>query len=159
MSISYEKDFHGWCMDQAKILFSLGSAKTLENAPQDKFIDFINLAEEIESMGRRERQELKNRLTILFCHLLKAIYQPDFICSSWKLTINEQRICIETLLEDSPSLNYCLEEISKEAYRRGLREAEKQMGKTIPSEAGCINKIFTLKQAMDSSWLPQATLS
>jgi len=147
---SYQKDFHAWCFDQAK--------KLTENSWQNIDIDFLNLAEEMESMGRRERQELRNRLKVLFCHLLKAKYQPEFMGSSWENTIREQRVAIETLLEDSPSLDYCIEELSKDAYRKGFKEAEKEMNKTIPSEASCINKVFTLKQALEFGWMPQETL-
>ena len=39
--------------------------------------DIENIAEEIESMGKSERRELVNRLTVLLTHLLKWLYQPS----------------------------------------------------------------------------------
>jgi len=38
---------------------------------------YYNLIEEIASLGKRERQELRNRLGVLLGHLLKWHYQPE----------------------------------------------------------------------------------
>ena len=40
-------------------------------------LDIPNLIEEIESMGRSEKRELRSRLTVLLMHLLKWDYQPE----------------------------------------------------------------------------------
>lgn len=103
----YERDFLAWCEDTVAKL----KAKDIEN------LDFENLVEEIESLGKRERRELKNRLTVLLAHLLKRMYvnSPDnFI--GWELTIREQRQQIKQLLKDSPSLKPYFTEILTEIY-------------------------------------------
>jgi hypothetical protein len=48
----YETDFYGWTQEQV----------TLLKAQQWERLDTANLIEEIESLGRKERQELRNRL-------------------------------------------------------------------------------------------------
>jgi hypothetical protein len=57
----YEADFYAWTQQQA----------TLLRNQQWHRIDVPNLIEEIESLGKQQRQELRNRLSILVEHLLK----------------------------------------------------------------------------------------
>ncbi len=57
----YETDFYAWTQEQALLL----------QQQQWSQLDLPNLIEEIESLGRQERAELRNRLSILIGHLLK----------------------------------------------------------------------------------------
>ena len=54
-------------------------------------IDWENLIEEIEDMGRSERKSLKSNLIVVLTHLLKWQYQPEFRSGSWKGSIVEHR--------------------------------------------------------------------
>src|SRR6516162_3998984 len=65
-SVRYDEDFYGWTVEQSRLLRS-GELST---------IDAANIAEEIESMGRSDRRELKSRLVVLVMHLLKWRHQP-----------------------------------------------------------------------------------
>jgi hypothetical protein len=65
-SVDYEKDFYAWTVEQSRLLRS-GELSS---------IDAANIAEEIESMGRSDRRELRSRLAVLAMHLLKWRYQP-----------------------------------------------------------------------------------
>ena len=100
MSDAYRQDFYAWAMEQAALL----RAGRLDAA------DIENIAEEIESMGRGEKRELVNRLTVLLMHLLKWNFQPGFRSASWSSGIREQRIRLKNNLEDSPSLKAKLDE-------------------------------------------------
>jgi ribosomal protein L29 len=100
----YETDFHAWAFEQAQKIRA-GEA-----------IDAENVAEELESLGRSEQQQLESRLTILLTHLLKWEFQPDRRSSSWKGTIKEQRHRIARLLLKMPSLQACLDESIADAY-------------------------------------------
>jgi hypothetical protein len=40
-------------------------------------IDWDNVAEEIESLGRSQRREIRSRLEVILLHLLKLAYQRD----------------------------------------------------------------------------------
>ena len=84
----YDQDFYLWIETISK---QLKAGKFAE-------IDLANLIEEIESMGKSEKRELKSRLIVLLMHLLKWQYQPEKRSESWRSTITEQRICIELLL-------------------------------------------------------------
>ena len=74
----YETDFYRWTVEQSQFL-ALGKLHGL---------DLENLAEEIASLGRQERQELENRLGVLIGHLLKWQYQPNKRSRSWQVTIS-----------------------------------------------------------------------
>jgi len=103
----YESDFVAWCEDTAAKL----RTRDLDN------LDFDNLIEEIESLGRSDRRELKNRLMVLLVHILKRMYvnSPENF-NGWELTIIEQRQQIRFLIEDSPSLKPYLAQIIGEVY-------------------------------------------
>ena len=117
MSTLYEKDFYGWCRTQADRLRS-GSTD----------LDLTNLAEEIESLGRSEKKELINRLTILICHMLKWECQVERRSRSWENTIMEQKQKINELLEENPSLRHSLESSIEKSMKWGRWEASKETG-------------------------------
>ena len=74
-------------------------------------------------MGKEKRRELKNRLIVLFMHLLKYQFQPEKRSSSWVSTIWEQFYQIESLLEDSPSLKPYYLELFSDCYLKAVRAA------------------------------------
>ena len=106
----YDLDFYAWTQQQADLLLT----------GKLEFLDRVNLAEEIESLGKQQRQELRNRLGILIGHLLKWDYQPERRGKSWKATIREQREEILDLLEDNPSLKPYLSEAMEKGFRQGI---------------------------------------
>jgi len=67
MTTLYDADFYAWTLEQSNLLKS----------GQLQKLDIENLVEEIESLGKQQRRELRNRLGILIGHLLKWQYQPD----------------------------------------------------------------------------------
>ncbi|MEY3400984.1 MAG: hypothetical protein RLZZ86_599, partial [Cyanobacteriota bacterium] len=84
----YTNDFHAWTQEQVNVL---------KNQQWDR-LDTVNLIEELETLGRKERPELRNRLALLLGHLLKWQFQTENRSSSWLSTIREQRIQIKLLL-------------------------------------------------------------
>lgn len=69
----YETDFYAWTQEQVSLL----------KAQHWERLDTLNLIEEIEALGRKERQELRNRLGVLLGHLLKSQFQPEKRTNSW----------------------------------------------------------------------------
>jgi Domain of unknown function DUF29 len=136
----YSTDFYAWTQEQATLL----RQGNLDN------IDVTNLIEEIESLGKQQQQEFKNRLGILMGHLLKWEYQPTQRSKSWKYTIQEQRLQILDLLEQNPSLKpYQAEAISK-AYPLGLLLVGRETPldpKELPSQCP-----YTIDQLLDASF-------
>lgn len=103
---SYETDFYAWTIEQASLLQS----------HQWHHLDLENLIEEIISLGKQQRQELRNRLSILLAHLLKWEYQPQHRSRSWLATIRVQRRDILSLLQNNLSLKPYLQEALLKAY-------------------------------------------
>lgn len=138
----YETDFYAWTQEQVNFL---------ETQHWDQ-LDTVNLIEEIATLGRRERQELRNRLAILLGHLLKWQFQPEKRSNSWLGTIREQRVQIKLLLQDSPSLKPYLNEVFPDVYELGLALAirETQLGEQIFPET-CP---YTLDETLNPDFLP-----
>ncbi|NCJ08004.1 DUF29 family protein [Synechococcales cyanobacterium C] len=107
----YDVDFYAWLQQQAEYLRS-GKLDQL---------DVFNLVEEIESLGKQQRQELRNRLGVLLGHLLKWHYQPQQRSASWFYTIEEQREEILRHMKENPSLQPYLSEAISIGYKKGLR--------------------------------------
>ncbi|MBW4613839.1 MAG: DUF29 domain-containing protein [Desmonostoc vinosum HA7617-LM4] len=123
----YETDFYAWTQQQANLL----------RYQQWSQLDVSNLVEEIESLGRKERQELRNRLSVLIGHLLKWEYQSQYRNRSWLNTIRVQRIDILETLEENPSLKPYLQEVIQKAYIKGIALAAKETNlpvKTFPQD-------------------------
>jgi Domain of unknown function DUF29 len=138
----YASDFHAWTQEQVNLL----------KTQQWDTLDTVNLIEELETLGRKERQELRNRLGVLLGHLLKWQFEVEKRSSSWLSTIREQRIQIKLLLKDSPSLKPYLEEAFLTAYELGLALAmrETELGEELFPEI-CS---YTLEETLDSNFLP-----
>lgn len=112
----YDQDFYAWTQRQIELL----------QAQQWEQVDIHNLIEEIASLGKRERQELRNRLGVLLGHLLKWHYQPEARSKSWFYTIKEQRQEIERHLQENPSLKPYLSEAIEIGYEKGLNLVGKE---------------------------------
>jgi hypothetical protein len=106
----YDQDFYAWTQQQVDLL----------KAGQWEQVDTENLIEEIESLGKQQRQELRNRLGVLLGHLLKWRYQPEGRSKSWRATIREQRREIQRHLKENPSLKPYLAEAIEIGYENGL---------------------------------------
>ena len=143
MNNEYDKDFHAWAFNQAHLVRT-GKLEQL---------DIANIAEELESMGRREKNELVSRLTLLFHHLLKWQFQPERQSRSWKLTIQHQRSSLADLLEDNPSLKAELHTSVGKAYRRGLRDVSKET--EIKASTFPVKPPWTLEQTLDEDYWPE----
>ena len=140
---TYEKDFYGWTVSTAQLL---RDGKMSE-------VDFENIIEEIEALGRSEKHQLINRLALVISHLLKWQYQATLRSHSWIYTIREQRIQAQIHLSDNPSLKSKLDDILKVAYDVAISKAAKDTSldkKDFPSECP-----YTFEQIMDDGFYPE----
>ncbi|MBD2544994.1 DUF29 domain-containing protein [Planktothricoides raciborskii] len=138
----YETDFYAWTQRQAEAL----------KQHQWELLDLPNLLEEIAALGRRERQELRNRLGILLGHLLLWQYQPELRGNSWLATVRAQRREILTLLQENPSLKPYLQEALALAYQSGLDLAVRETGFSYTKfPESCP---YTWEQTLDAEFFP-----
>jgi len=141
----YETDFYGWVQQQVAML----------RGRKVNSLDFENLIEEVESMGRSEKRELESRLEVLLMHLLKWQYQPERRGKSWQLAIEGQRDRLAGHLRENPSLKGKLPACLQEAYRHAKREAIKETGLpagTFPPECP-----WTFDVAINDGFWPQVS--
>lgn len=116
LSAEYDQDFHAWILSNVELL---RSGKLTE-------VDAEHIAEELESMGKRDLRQLRSHLQVLVMHLLKWHYQPQNQTKSWLTTIDHQRDQIESLLLDSPSLRGQLPQALAFIYPKASRDASRE---------------------------------
>jgi hypothetical protein len=133
----YETDFFGWTVEQSKLL----------KEGDFTHLDITNLVEEVESLGKQQRQELEDRLGVLLGHLLKWDYQPEKRSKTWQATIREQRRSIQRLIRQNPSLKPYLEEAVLYGYESGLDLVVRETPLDYPDLP--TNCIYTVEQLVD----------
>ncbi len=103
----YDEDFYLWTESQAALLRDL----------RPLHVDWSNIAQELESMGKRDYREVRSR--------------------SWRATIDEQRSQLEAVLDDSPSLRAKIQldwmNWYPEAERKAARETDIDLPFTLES--------------------------
>lgn len=138
---SHEDDFYAWTQEQVRLL----------NTKQFQQIDWQHITEEIEDMGRSEKRQLESRLEVLIMYLLKWQYQPNLRSRSWQLTIKEQRLRLERLLQKNPSLKPSLPDAIAEVYPLATISAERETGLSVFPES-CP---YELTEVLSSEFLPE----
>lgn len=97
----YETDTVVWSEVQAGLLRRRAAGVLVNEAD----IDWPNVAEEIDQLGKNQSRELASRVAVVMLHLLKLQASPATEPrAKWRETIREQRDEIERLLADAPSL-------------------------------------------------------
>jgi hypothetical protein len=139
---SYDADFFEWTQRTAQFLRE-GRFDQLDIEPA---------AEEIADMGRRDFREICSRLDVLLVHLLKWKFQRPKRSSSWRTTILTQRLEIERVLQQSPSLRPRLQREIERAHDHAVkltvietRLAAERLSRACP---------FTIEQILDADFLP-----
>lgn len=138
----YKTDFAAWTQQQSYLLRN----------QQWHQLDLPNLIEEIESLGRLERQELRHRLSILIANLLKWEFKSTQRSRNWLVTIRLQRREILKLLSENSRLKPDLEKILPEAYEnaRDLASSETNLPlSTFPQQC-----LYTLLEVMSDRFYP-----
>lgn len=138
----YDQDFHAWAEEQAGLARSRSA-----NA-----LDWDNVAEELESLGKQQRGELRSRYEVLILHLLQWMHQPERRGRSWTNSIAVQRDRIDEHLAENPSLKASDLEMFVSAYRRARREASTETD--LDLEVFPIDPPFTAEQARSDDYWP-----
>lgn len=141
-SVLYDNDYNQWL------------EQTAQQLRERKFdlVDWNNLIEEIEDMGKSERRALESLLTRLLEHLLKLSYWREEKARSgnhWASEIVNFRYQIHKRLKESPSLKPKMESIYAEVFPVALKSMSKLF--LLPSDAR-----ISLEQALDDDWFPDS---
>ena len=142
----YERDYHAWCLAQAR---------ALRERRFDQ-VDWLNVAEEIEDLGKRERRALRSRIMQLIEHLLKLAYaRPRMFQNNargWELSVRNAREAVRESLADNPSLRAEADRLLIAAYRSARNEALKSQ--RLPDPAIPEAAPWTFAQIIDDAFLP-----
>jgi hypothetical protein len=142
-----EADYYAWLLEQAHGL----------RQSRPEFLDWENLAEELEGMAHNEERALESYLVVLLSHLLKYRYQADKVTGSWEASIENSRERIAKLLRRSPSLKSKMEELFRDAHLLARREAGAEMGLRKREWEGRLPKSceWTIEAALDGGFWPR----
>ena len=139
----YDTDFYVWTQEQAALLRD-GKARDL---------DWTNLAEEIESLGRSDRRALGSYLQVVVMHLLKWQYQPAERSRSWRQSLCTGRDAVADLLDESPSLRPQLGALLAKHYPRARRDARGDTG--LPLATFPDTCPWEVEQVLDENFFPE----
>lgn len=115
-------------------------------------LELENLIEEIESMGRSEKNALRSNVRVLIVHLLKYKFQPQNRSNSGLYTIYEHRQRLQEAFLDSPSLKSYYIEVFDNCYEHGRKEASIETG--LPLSVFPKESPFSVDEILDSEFFP-----
>ena len=144
----YEDDFFAWTQHQAAVLRSLPVA--------DNHFDREHVAEEIEDLGKSERDTVRSQIRRIIEHLLKLAYSPaEPPRFGWTETVLDARQTLSDKI--SPTLwldaQAVLDKLYADARRRAaasLRQyGEPDAGAALPQTCP-----FSLEEICREDWYP-----
>lgn len=148
----YDDDFAAWSKQQAEALRA--AARTGSN----QLLDWLNLAEEIEDLSKREERELGSQVRRIIHHLLKLEHsRARNPRRGWENSVIDAREELEDLLDRSPSLKRAIRsEIARQAPR-AARLAIRDLGRRTEVDPATAARIrtanYTAEQILDD-WFP-----
>ncbi len=144
----YDDDFYAWTQHQAEVLRTMPVS-------DDRF-DREHVAEEIEDLGKSERDAVRSQIRRIIEHLLKLAYspaeQPRF---DWMHSIADARSALEDKL--SPTLRRDIEATLERLYADGRRSAIlalRTFGEEKAAQAFPENCPYSLDQICQQDWYP-----
>ncbi|MBE7183042.1 MAG: DUF29 domain-containing protein [Methylobacterium mesophilicum] len=140
----YEQDIARWSDEQASLI----------RAGRFDAVDRENIAEEIESLGRSDRREIRSRIGVILLHLLKWEFQPEKRKVGWRFTLREQRHQLEIIFEESPSLVAFARDVFERDYELAQTKAMDETG--LPSTGVPQNCPYPFSNILDSDFFPGA---
>jgi hypothetical protein len=145
----YDDDFYAWTQHQAAVL--------REMPVTDNRFDRENVAEEIETLGRSERDAVRSQVHRIIEHFLKLQYSPaERPRSGWMVSINDARRILgdklsATLRRDIEAHLASLYEDASYQAELSLREHdEREAVARFPAECP-----YSLDQILQRRWYPE----
>ena len=132
----YNTDFVLWSERQADLLRRLARGERVNDQ-----VDWPNIVEEIASLGRNDRRDLRSRILIVLDHLMRLEASPATAPRhGWQRTLIEQRDAIQVLLDESPSLRREIAPMIAQALPKACELARLSLGEhgeipRVPLEA------------------------
>lgn len=113
-----DADFAAWIEHQVQAL----------KAGRFDQLDIDELADEVESLAKRDFKKLRSYLRVILMHMLKWDWQPEKRDVSWRRSINASRARVWGELASSPSFRPRIPEAIEQVFERARREAWEETG-------------------------------
>jgi hypothetical protein len=111
----YDTDVYAWSLRQGALLRRLAAGERVNDAD----IDWPNIAEEIETVGRSERGAVASCIRTIIEHLMKLQASPATDPRpGWRATTRRERVRLEGLLDENPSLRPAVGVLIAQELRR-----------------------------------------
>lgn len=117
-------------------------------------IDYENLLEELDGLGREQKHKVDSYLRQLLIHLLLYAYwdsEKSYCAKGWETEIDNFRFELELLLKSKTLYNYFLAEIGF-IYSKAKKQVIKKTD--LPADSFPENCPFSVEQILDSDFLP-----
>jgi hypothetical protein len=141
----YDEDFFEWTQRNAELL----------RAGQVRQSDVEHIAKEIEDLGQQDLRELHRRSRSLLAHLLVGQLQPARHAHFRLGPVHEERIWLDGLVEQSPSLRIRLAADLPAYYAGAVRLAMAMARTAVDRERFPAECPFTVEQILDPEFLPR----
>jgi hypothetical protein len=142
----YERDYYAWIQKQVRAL----RKRRVEE------IDWANVAEEIEDLGKSEKHSVESHMARISEHFLTLAYSSTRVKSlnrrGWELSIREARHQINKLLRESPSLRGKAAELYADAYETGRNSVLSALN--LPDSPLPEIPPWSLEQILNDKFLP-----
>jgi hypothetical protein len=143
----YDDDYYAWVQHQVRVL---RERRTEE-------VDWENVAEEIDDLGKSEKWSIESHLETLIEHLLKLAYTRGIIRARnvrlWEGTAKLARSKIRRRLAQSPSLRGKMNELFEGAYEDGRTRVLATV--KLPEYSIPTTTPWTVEQVMDDGFVPK----
>jgi hypothetical protein len=147
----YEQDTVLWSREQAQALRD--AQRTGANLP----IDWENVAEEIEWLGRSKRLAVSSHIQRVIEHLLKLEAAPARDPQrGWSNRIIAARSQIEVLLEDSPSLRREIPALIENSLARARRNVRTELSRFGEEPLMELDTLTYTEDQVLGDWWPDA---
>lgn len=145
---AYDTDIVAWAEEQAALLRGLAQDKNLSNA-----IDWDNVVEEIETVGRTETRVVTSAIRLVFVHLMKLAVLPNSPSANhWQAEIV---VWLGDIRADfTPSM---AQKINLQVFwQRALREVTILLSDNPEARVSNINEFcpFALNELLDETFGP-----
>ena len=118
LKILYEEDTVAWAENQAAAL------RAAAQGGSNQALDWENLAEEIEDLSKSIKRAVHSHIRNIIEHLIKLEHSPALQPrENWRESIQNARIEVEFLLDESPSLKPQLAGVISREIPRGAKLA------------------------------------
>lgn len=151
MSDLYDTDIVLWSEHQSGLLRRRAAGELVNEAE----LDWSNIAEEIESLGRNQARELASRVAAVILHLMKLQASPaSDPRAGWRDTVQEQRDEIERLLVDAPTLRGRIPAIIARELERARRRTRIALADHDEQARIDLDTIVYTEDEVLGQWLP-----